>query len=136
MNIFRQLIYCQFIPYTLPLLRSKLVLFACFASLLITSFNIEAKVPEYQLALRDHLFYPSTLEIPADKKIKLVIFNHDDTPEEFDSFQLNREKVLFPQRKTVIFIGPLKAGEYHFFGEFNPHTATGKVIVKEPENAN
>jgi hypothetical protein len=30
----------------------------------------------------------------------------------------------------VIFIGPLKQGEYPFFGEFYPKTAQGKVFAK------
>ena len=33
-------------------------------------------------------------------------------------------------RKAVVFIGPLAPGEYPFFGEFNPNTALGKVIVE------
>ena len=48
----------------------------------------------------------------------------------FDSFSLNREKVIFAQRKATIFIGPLKPGEYEFFGEYNPNTARGTVIVE------
>jgi hypothetical protein len=32
--------------------------------------------------------------------------------------------------KAIIFIGPLKPGEYPFFGEFNPKTAQGKVIAE------
>jgi hypothetical protein len=29
-----------------------------------------------------------------------------------------------------IWVGPLKAGEYGFFGEFNEDTAQGKLIVE------
>ena len=38
-------------------------------------------------------------------------------------------------RKAVIFIGPLAPGEYPFFGEFNPQTALGKIIVKDSTDA-
>lgn len=88
-----------------------------------------AKRPEYVIELKEHLFYPSEIKIPADRKVKLVIHNHDQTPEEFDSFDLNREKVIFPNKKAVIFIGPLPPGRYGFFGEYNPNTAKGSVIV-------
>jgi hypothetical protein len=37
--------------------------------------------------------------------------------------------------KAVIFIGPLSPGEYPFFGEFNPTTALGTIIVKAQANA-
>ncbi len=94
----------------------------------------EAKRPEYHLALKNHLFYPAQIIIPANKKIKLVIHNHDNSVEEFDSFELNREKVIFSKQKSVIFIGPLPVGEYNFFGEYHPNSARGKVIVVEVKN--
>ena len=103
---------------------SFLFLSGCFIS-----FFAQANKNEFTLELKDHLFYPAEIHIPANKKVKLVIYNRDNTPEEFDSFDLNREKVIFPQRKAVIFVGPLPAGRYDFFGEYNPHTAKGVVVV-------
>jgi hypothetical protein len=98
-------------------------------TLLIVSFSSVAKRPEFQLTLHNHLFYPAEIEIPENTKVKLIIHNQDNTPEEFDSFDLNREKVIFPQKKAVIFIGPLLPGRYDFFGEFNPNSAQGSIIV-------
>ena len=86
--------------------------------------------PTVNIAIRHHLFYPSTVEIPVDTKVKLLIDNQDQTAEEFESYELNREKVIPGHSKGVVFIGPLPAGEYPFFGEFFPKTAQGKVIVK------
>lgn len=103
-----------------------------YLTLTSLSFSVLAKKPEFVIELKDHLFYPSEIEIPAHKKVKLIIYNRDDTPEEFDSFDLNREKVIFPHKKGVIFVGPLSPGRYEFFGEFNPNSAKGVVIVKEP----
>ncbi|MDF2177267.1 cupredoxin domain-containing protein [Aliiglaciecola sp. CAU 1673] len=96
---------------------------------------IWAEVPAFELVLKDHLFYPAKVEVPSGQKVRLIIHNQDDTPEEFDSFDLNREKVVFPQRKATIYIGPLKPGTYEFFGEFNPHTARGEVIAVEVKDA-
>ena len=89
-----------------------------------------AAVPEITLEIKDHLFFPATIEIPAGTKVKLLVSNNDATPEEFESYVLNREKVIPGNSKTVIFIGPLKAGEYPFFGEFYPRTAQGVVIAR------
>ncbi len=91
---------------------------------------VKAETPEIELRIRDHLFFPATLEIPANQKVKIRIYNEDPTPEEFESFELNREKVIVGNGETVIFIGPLKTGEYPFFGEFYPKTAQGVVVVK------
>ena len=68
--------------------------------------------------------------IPANTKIKLVINNMDNTSEEFESYELNREKIIMGNSKAIVFIGPLSVGEYPFFGEFFPQTAQGKVVVK------
>ena len=64
-----------------------------------------------------------------------MIINRDETPEEFESYELNREKVILGGRKAVVFIGPLPPGEYPFFGEFNPQTALGRIIVEEIADA-
>lgn len=102
--------------------------------LLLVSICVQAKRPEYTLTIKNHLFYPAELVIPADQKVKLIINNHDTTPEEFDSFDLNREKVIFPNSKSVIYLGPLTPGRYEFFGEYNPSSARGVVVVM-PKNA-
>lgn len=89
-----------------------------------------ADTPVVEIEIRDHLFYPSEILIPADTKVKLQIRNLDPTPEEFESYELNREKVISGNSVAVIFIGPLSPGEYPFFGEFYPRTAQGKVVVE------
>jgi len=89
-----------------------------------------AVTPIIEIEIRDHLFYPAEITIPADTKVKLVIINTDNAAEEFESYEMNREKVIPAGSKGVVFIGPLRPGEYPFFGEFFPKTAQGKVIVK------
>ena len=85
---------------------------------------------EFTLVIKDHHFVPSELRIPAGQKVKLIVENQDATPEEFESHELNREKIIAPKSKASIFIGPLKAGKYPFFGEFNQATARGLVIAE------
>ena len=99
---------------------------ALLAALLPAS-AARAEVPVFTLEIRDHLFYPSELVIPADTKVKLIVANLDPTPEEFESYELNREKVIMGGARATIFIGPVPAGTYPFFGEFNPKTAQGTV---------
>lgn len=90
-----------------------------------------AALPEVVVEIRNHLFTPQTITIPANQKVRLVFINYDSTPEEIDSFDLNREKVIFGESRGVIFVGPLPAGEYGFFGEYHPNSAVGKVIVTD-----
>lgn len=89
-----------------------------------------AETPVFEIEIREHLFFPAELIIPANQKVKLIIYNRDSTPEEFESYELNREKVIVGNSQGVVFIGPLKPGVYPFFGEFNLKTALGKIIVE------
>jgi len=91
---------------------------------------LSAAALEIEIEIRDHLFFPSEVTIPADTKVKILIRNLDPTPEEFESYELNREKVISGNSETVIFVGPLPPGEYPFFGEFYPKTAQGRVVVE------
>ena len=96
----------------------------------VYSTVLMAGTPVIEIEIKDHLFYPSEVIVAADTKVKLLIRNLDPTPEEFESYELNREKVVSGNSKAVIFIGPLPAGVYPFFGEFYPKTAQGKIVVK------
>ena len=89
-----------------------------------------ADEPVHKLEIRDHHFDPAELRVPANTKIKLVIHNTDSSAEEFESYELKREKVIPAQAEGVVFIGPLAPGEYPFFGDFNQATAKGRLIAE------
>ncbi|MCX4191200.1 cupredoxin domain-containing protein [Methylophaga sp. OBS1] len=99
-------------------------------SLCCLSPLVMAGPPVIEIEIKDHLFFPDEVRIPADTKVKLLVKNLDPTAEEFESYELNREKVIAGHSEAIIFIGPLPAGEYPFFGEFFPKTAQGKVIAE------
>lgn len=101
----------------------------CLTLALVVS-AAHADKPQITIVIRDHLFYPSEVPVPANRKIRLVVDNQDPTPEEFESYELNREKVILGNSRAVIFVGPLAPGEYPFFGEFNMSTAQGKLIAR------
>ncbi len=101
--------------------------------LVMASYSALAQRQEFNIILKSHLFYPAEITLPSNKKIKLIIDNQDDSVEEFDSFSLNREKVLFPKQKSIIYIGPLSPGRYAFFGEYHPSSARGTIIVSGAE---
>ena len=100
-----------------------------FASVLLVSGFVQADENNFVIELKNNTFIPAVLHIPARKKVKIKIINLDNEPEEFDSFDLNREKVLFPQKPATIYIGPLAPGEYYYFGEFHPNVAKGKIVA-------
>ena len=101
-----------------------------FCVLTATSVSHAADPLEVKLVIRNHRFEPTELKVPAGQKIKLVVENQDPTPEEFESYSLNREKIVPGKGKITVLIGPLKPGKYEFFGEFNMDTATGFVVAQ------
>jgi plastocyanin len=98
--------------------------------LLLAAAPARAAEDEFKLTIENHKFEPAELVVPAGKKIKLVVENRDSTPEEFESHELNREKVIAAKSTATIFIGPLKAGRYPFVGEYNEKTAKGTIVAK------
>lgn len=108
----------------MPRLAAAMLLFsACFATL-------ASSEPEFNLAIENHRFSPERIEVPAGQKVRLVVENKDSTAEEFESPQLKVEKVIPGKSKATIFVGPLKAGEYKFVGEFNEKIARGVVVAR------
>ncbi len=89
-----------------------------------------ADQPLYEITIKQHQFSPSTLAVPANQKIKIAVRNEDTTPEEFESYSLNREKVVAGNAKIMIFVGPLKPGVYEYFGDFHKDLAKGKIEAK------
>ncbi len=89
-----------------------------------------ADVPEFTLTIKDHRFTPAELTIPANTKVKLIVVNRDATAEEFESHELNREKVVTGNASISVYVGPLKAGRYPYFGDFHQETAQGALIVR------
>lgn len=101
----------------------------CLLTFVLAAFASRAETLVVELVLKEHLFSPSQLILPAGQKIKLLIHNQDDSPEEFESFSLNREKVILGETTAVVFLGPLEPGEHSFIGEYNPDTARGLIKV-------
>jgi heme/copper-type cytochrome/quinol oxidase subunit 2 len=103
------------------------ILFALLSLFCLTAWAADT---EFALVIRDHRFTPAEIRVPTGQKIKLIVHNQDATPEEFESHELNREKVIAPGTKATIYVGPLKPGRYSFIGEFHEKTARGVIIAE------
>ena len=82
------------------------------------------------LLIKAHRFEPAELEVPANVKFKLVVKNLDPTPEEFESYELKREKIIRGNSEITLYLGPLPPGTYPFFGDFHQDSAQGRLIAK------
>ena len=99
-------------------------------AVLLAPLLVLAAESEVALVVRDHIFQPTELHVPAGRKVLLTVENRDGTAEEFESYELNREKVVPADAKTGIYVGPLAPGRYPFFGDFHQDTARGVLIAE------
>lgn len=107
-----------------------LVLATALCLVALASTARAGDLPEFKLVLQNHTYQPAELKVPAGAKFKLVIENRDASPEEFESTDFNREKIVLPNSSTSVYVGPLKAGSYRFFGDFHQDTAQGRLIAE------
>jgi high-affinity iron transporter len=110
--------------------RVKSVALAALAMLLVGGSVARADDAVFNLVFRQHRFVPDHLEVPAHVKFRILVKNTDDTADEFESTDLNREKLVTPGQTITVFLGPLDPGTYHFFGDFHQATAQGVLVAK------
>src|ERR1700680_306294 len=84
------------------------------AGFLALAVPVWADDPEFTVVIKEHRFLPAELQVPAGVKVKLLIKNEDSTPEEFESRELHREKVVPAGQQVPVFIGPLDSGTHPF----------------------
>ena len=84
------------------------------------------------LVLKDHRFTPSTVTVPAGRKVRILLINQDPSGEEFDSRDLDVEEDVTPNGRTSFEIGPLRPGRYSFMGEYHAQSAQGEVVAVAP----
>lgn len=100
------------------------------AAFMVAKWIYAEDMPTFNLIIRAGHFVPSSIQVPADTKFRLVIKNEGPGPEEFESIELHKEKVLAPGASSFLIFRPLKPGSYKFFGEFHPKTAQGYIVAK------
>jgi hypothetical protein len=110
----------------------KLTLFAVIAALvaaggLTTSSFAQAPI---EVRLKNHRFTPNVIKVKANQPSMIMLFNDDDTADEFDSSSLKIEKVVAGHNKGAIRVRALAPGKYPFMGEYHAATAQGMVIAE------
>jgi plastocyanin len=105
------------------------ILFALAAVLALPSAVARAD-DVFKITIKDHVFSPSEIKVPANKRVTITVVNQDATAEEFESSVLKVEKVIAGKSQGVVRIGPLAPGRYPFVGEYHESTAKGVVTAE------
>jgi plastocyanin len=81
------------------------------------------------LAVHDGGFEPARVKMPSGAKVRLEVTNQTSSAIEFESFELNRERVIQPGQKVAVYLSGLSAGQYEFFDDFHPDRK-GVLVVE------
>ena len=90
--------------------------------------NIPEKTTEIDFA--NHRFSPQTLVVPAGQPLQIKVVNSSREKIEFESFSLNREKVVEPGESITVRLPALRAGSYDFFDDFHQDVPEGTIVAK------
>jgi hypothetical protein len=83
-----------------------------------------------EIRFENHKFSPNALIVPADKPLQITVLNLSRERIEFESFKLNREKVVEPGGSVILKLPALRAGSYDFFDDFHSDVPEGAIIAK------
>src|SRR6476646_587205 len=68
---------------------------------------LAAEDPTFRIEFKDGAVRPREIEVPANVRIRLELVNAGETPAEFESLELKKEKVLAPNTSSVLVIRTL-----------------------------
>jgi hypothetical protein len=86
--------------------------------------------PTFAIEFHNGKVEPLRLEVPANRRFKLELRNTGDTPAEFESNELRKEKVLAPNSTSILVFRTLDPGEYAFFDDFHPDAPQAVLVAK------
>jgi plastocyanin len=81
------------------------------------------------LAVEEGGFSPAEVEAPADVRFRIEVTNHTAAAMEFESFDLNRERVVQPGQTITVYLSGLAPGRYEFFDDFR-QARRGTLVIK------
>jgi hypothetical protein len=107
-------------------------LIVVFNLMLLATGALAAAVPDDVVELRyeNRRWIPQTITVPANRQFRIKIINASKEAVEFESFKLNREKVVGPGETTTINMPRLKPGSYDFYDDFHADVPEGTIIAK------
>ena len=98
-------------------------------ALLFLAATVRAEERSVALAVAEHGFAPPEIEAAAGERLRLEVTNQTVAAIEFESFELNRERVVPPGRTVAVYVSGLSPGRYEFFDDFHQERR-GALVVK------
>jgi hypothetical protein len=85
---------------------------------------------EQVIRFENHTFTPQTLTVLSGQKLIIKVVNASKETIEFESFKLNREKVVTPGETITVRLPELSVGAYDFYDDFHQDVPEGSIVAK------
>jgi plastocyanin len=102
--------------------------FTMTASPLVAKVRADEAPP--QIKFENGHFEPASFDVAAGAPIKLTVLNSGDSAIEFESFELNRERVVQPGASITVLLPKLDPGQYHFIDDFHHDVPQGTITAQ------
>ena len=109
---------------------SKIIFCLLFLFAFALGTRARADNPMIELRFENRRFIPQTITVPANQPFKIKITNASKEAIEFESFKLNREKVVGPGESVIVLLPALKPGTYDFYDDFHQDVPEGTINAK------
>lgn len=103
---------------------------AIAAVLALPSISAAAQEPVAELTCDSGHFQPASLDVTANQQVRIKVTNKGNSPIEFESFEMNRERVVPPGHTITVILPKLDPGEYHFFDDFHHEVGQGTITAR------
>jgi len=103
------------------------------AALLLTCSSLTAGLTPpttLEIHFKGHRFTPLKVAVPAGVPLVLKVVNDSAERIEFESFKLNREKVVEAGQTLVLHLPALKPGAFDFFDDFHSDVPEGEILAR------
>ena len=110
--------------------KSSAVILAALTLLAGAAMTRAEDEPMFTIEFKDGTVAPQRLEVPANRRFQLQLINSGETPAEFESSELRKEKVLAPKTTSILVFRTLDPGEYPFFDDFHPDAPKAVLVAK------
>ena len=86
-----------------------------------------------ELRYENHRFAPQTISVPANRPFRIKVINASKETIEFESFKLNRERVIGPGETIIVNVPALSPGSCDFYDDFHQDVPEGVIIAAQPQ---
>lgn len=109
---------------------SRIIFTLLFLFAIALASRAQADDAVVELRFENRRFIPQTITVPATQPFKIKITNSSKEAIEFESFKLNREKVVGPGESVIVLVPALRPGSYDFYDDFHQDVPEGTINVK------